>query len=173
MLAVEARFRALGDFRYPAFQQTRLTTTNLPPPSQSLPISLQFDFIDVHEFHANNCTTRLQYGWFWALFIKSIAVYVADIYTAVALFASGHWAASELTSDSGNSNVIEVPFSWVQLGDFGDRGMRSRSYPALSANALLGPPQDRKVDLFRMHPFLLFASGVSETWFGTGNSTLD
>jgi hypothetical protein len=71
----------------------------------------QFDFIDVHEFHATNCTTRLQYGWFWALFLKSIAVYIADIYTAVALFASGHWAASELTSDSGNSNVIEVPFS--------------------------------------------------------------
>ena len=57
-----------------------------------------------------------RYGWLWILFVKSIAVYIADIYTLVALLASNRWAASILQSEAaqGNgasSNVLEVPFS--------------------------------------------------------------
>ncbi|SCV72377.1 BQ2448_3914 [Microbotryum intermedium] len=84
----------------------------------------QFDFIDVHEFHSESCTTRLQYGWLWLLFIKSIAVYAADIYTAIALLASGRWSGSILQSEaaassSKGSSVLEVPFSigkWIFTG---------------------------------------------------------
>lgn len=66
--------------------------------------------MDVSEFHTTSCGTRLQYLWFYALFLKSIAVYCADIYTAIALFVSGHWAAATLQSDN-SSGLIEVPFS--------------------------------------------------------------
>ncbi|GAA5956816.1 hypothetical protein JCM21900_004349 [Sporobolomyces salmonicolor] len=84
----------------------------------------KFDFIDVSQFHSSGCGTRLQYGWLWALFIKSIAVYVADIYTLVALLASNRWSASVLQSsaaksDTTSSNVLEVPFSigkWIFFG---------------------------------------------------------
>ncbi|GAA5847439.1 hypothetical protein JCM3766R1_002240 [Sporobolomyces carnicolor] len=84
----------------------------------------KFDFIDVKEFHSRSCGTQLQYGWLWILFVKSIAVYIADIYTLVALLASNRWAASILQSEAaqGNgasSNVLEVPFSigkWIFFG---------------------------------------------------------
>ncbi|SGY70193.1 BQ5605_C004g03119 [Microbotryum silenes-dioicae] len=87
-------------------------------------IACLFDFIDVHEFHSKSCTTRLQYGWLWLLFIKSIAVYVADIYTAIALLASGRWSGSILQSEaaassSKGSSVLEVPFNigkWIFTG---------------------------------------------------------
>jgi hypothetical protein len=50
------------------------------------------------------------------MFIKSIAVYIADIYTLISLFVSGKWSASILNSDaaksdSTSSSVLEVPFS--------------------------------------------------------------
>ncbi|GAA5902536.1 uncharacterized protein JCM6883_001441 [Sporobolomyces salmoneus] len=84
----------------------------------------KFDFIDVKEFHSSGCGTQLQYGWLWILFVKSIAVYIADIYTLVALLASNRWAASILQSEaaqgsSASSNVLEVPFSigkWIFFG---------------------------------------------------------
>ncbi|GAA6023299.1 hypothetical protein JCM11491_006886 [Sporobolomyces phaffii] len=84
----------------------------------------KFDFIDVKEFHSRGCGTQLQYGWLWILFVKSIAVYIADIYTLVALLASNRWAASILQSEAAqgsgaSSNVLEVPFSigkWIFFG---------------------------------------------------------
>ncbi|GAA5884370.1 hypothetical protein JCM6882_002246 [Rhodosporidiobolus microsporus] len=84
----------------------------------------KFDFIDVSQFHTTACGTRLTYGWLWLMFIKSIAVYVADIYTLVALLASNRWSASILQSDAAkadtkSSNVLEVPFSigkWIFFG---------------------------------------------------------
>ncbi|GAA5873073.1 hypothetical protein JCM1840_007315 [Sporobolomyces johnsonii] len=84
----------------------------------------KFDFIDVSQFHSNGCGSRLSYGWLWALFIKSIAVYIADIYTLVALLASNRWSASVLQSNAAkagttSSNVLEVPFSigkWIFFG---------------------------------------------------------
>ncbi|KAL8281280.1 hypothetical protein RQP46_006314 [Phenoliferia psychrophenolica] len=84
----------------------------------------KFDFIDVRDFHATNCTTRLQYAWLYVLVVKSFAVYVADIYTMVALLASNHWSGSVLTSEAANSGsssatAIEVPFSigkWIFFG---------------------------------------------------------
>lgn len=101
----------------------------------------QFDFINVHEFHATNCTTRLQcvapsslstlkvdsslnppacrYFWLYLLFAKSVAVYIADIYTAIALLASNRWSGSILQSaaaegSSKSATVLEVPFSIVR-----------------------------------------------------------
>ncbi|GAA6033615.1 hypothetical protein JCM8097_001486 [Rhodosporidiobolus ruineniae] len=84
----------------------------------------KFDFIDVSQFHTTACGTRLTYGWLWLMFIKSIAVYVADIYTLVALLASNRWSASILQSDaakseSTSSDVLQVPFKigkWIFFG---------------------------------------------------------
>ncbi|GAA6017344.1 hypothetical protein JCM10207_005601 [Rhodosporidiobolus poonsookiae] len=84
----------------------------------------KFDFIDVSQFHTTACGTRFTYGWLWLMFAKSIAVYVADIYTLVALLASNRWSASILQSDAAkadkaSSNVLEVPFSigkWIFFG---------------------------------------------------------
>ncbi|GAA6063820.1 hypothetical protein JCM10212_002577 [Sporobolomyces blumeae] len=84
----------------------------------------KFDFIDVKEFHSNSCGTQLSYGWLWILFVKSIAVYIADIYTLVALLASNRWSGTILQSeaakgDGASSNVLEVPFSigrWIFFG---------------------------------------------------------
>ncbi|KAK4704430.1 hypothetical protein P7C70_g1775, partial [Phenoliferia sp. Uapishka_3] len=81
----------------------------------------KFDFVNVHEFHATNCTTRLGYAWMYLLVIKSFAVYIADVYTAIALLASNHWSGSVLQSQAAKegSSVLEVPFSigkWVFAG---------------------------------------------------------
>ncbi|KAK4046883.1 Potassium transporter [Microbotryomycetes sp. JL201] len=82
-----------------------------------------FDFINVHEFHSKALWTRLQYLWLWILFAKSIAVYIADIYTAVALLASNRWSATYLQAadddGSSHSTLLQVPFKvgkWVFTG---------------------------------------------------------
>ncbi|GAA6058278.1 hypothetical protein JCM3770_002888 [Rhodotorula araucariae] len=84
----------------------------------------KFDFIDVAQFHSKTFGTRLSYAWFWTLFLISIAVYIADIYTLIALLASNRWSGQILQSeaaqgDSKSSNVLEVPFSigkWIFFG---------------------------------------------------------
>ncbi|BGP20756.1 Potassium transporter [Rhodosporidiobolus nylandii] len=95
-----------------------------PATARGNPSLPEFDFIDVSQFHTTACGTRLTYGWLWLMFIKSIAVYIADIYTLVALLASNRWSASILQSDaaksdSDSSNVLQVPFSigkWIFFG---------------------------------------------------------
>lgn len=68
------------------------------------------------------CATRLQYVWLYLLVIKSGAVYIADIYTAVALLASNHWSGEILqaASKSGHgTSTLEVPFNigkWIFTG---------------------------------------------------------
>ncbi|KAM0750459.1 hypothetical protein T439DRAFT_277175, partial [Meredithblackwellia eburnea MCA 4105] len=84
----------------------------------------KFDFIDVREFHATNCTTRLQYFWLYLLIIKSFGVYIADIYTGISLLASNHWSGSILQSEAAKASnkkatAINVPFSigkWIFFG---------------------------------------------------------
>lgn len=66
----------------------------------------------------SNETNR--YVWLWILGAKSVAVYVADIYTAVALLASNHWSLSILQSAAAQgSTTLQVPFTigkWVFTG---------------------------------------------------------
>lgn len=50
------------------------------------------------------------------MFAKSIAVYIADIYTAIALLASNRWAGSILQEAADTeSKVLEVPFEIVSV----------------------------------------------------------
>jgi len=97
----------------------------LPSPLSSLPLprrphrlrlhASQFDFIDVGQFYSKTFGSRLSYAWYWTLFLISIAVYVADTYTLIALLASNRWSGQILQSeaaqaDTKSSNVLEVPF---------------------------------------------------------------
>jgi hypothetical protein len=63
---------------------------------------------------ADRATRR--YAWLYVLVAKSFLVYVADVYTAIALLASNRWSGSILQSQaaqgsSSSSAVLEVPFS--------------------------------------------------------------
>ncbi|KPV72941.1 uncharacterized protein RHOBADRAFT_38620, partial [Rhodotorula graminis WP1] len=81
----------------------------------------KFDFIDVGQFYSKTFGSRLSYAWYWTLFLISIAVYVADTYTLIALLASNRWSGQILQSeaaqaDTKSSNVLEVPFKigkWI------------------------------------------------------------
>ncbi|POY72207.1 hypothetical protein BMF94_4713 [Rhodotorula taiwanensis] len=104
----------------------------------------KFDFIDVDQFHSRTCGSRLScvlrfplflpytveltstglalsFTWLWTTFIISIAVYVADIYTLVALLASNRWAGQILQTqasedNSSNRHLLLVPFKigkWI------------------------------------------------------------
>lgn len=51
---------------------------------------------------------------------KSFAVYLADLYTAIALLASDYWAGTILQSEAAqDSNTVQVPFTigkWIFTG---------------------------------------------------------
>ncbi|KAI5476019.1 hypothetical protein MNV49_000491 [Pseudohyphozyma bogoriensis] len=106
------------------FHQTRIHKPVFDSRPLAERVTISFDFINVAEFHATSCTTRLQYLWFYILVIKSFAVYVADVYTGIALLASNHWSGSILQSAAANngstsSSVLEVPFNigkWIFTG---------------------------------------------------------
>ena len=76
----------------------------------------QFDFIDVDQFHSRTCGSRASFAWLWTTFIIAIAVYVADVYTLVALLASNRWAGQILQTQATESDaesqkhILLVPF---------------------------------------------------------------
>ncbi|PWN43028.1 hypothetical protein IE81DRAFT_109130 [Ceraceosorus guamensis] len=80
----------------------------------------KFDFIDVRDYWTNGFLTRLRYGILYLLVAKSIAVYIADIYTAITLLALNHFAGSlyQIAQDGGNDSwsVPLVYGKWVFLG---------------------------------------------------------
>jgi hypothetical protein len=51
----------------------------------------KFDFIDVRDYYSNTFFMRLKYLWLYIMVGKSIAVYIADVYTAVTLLALNHF----------------------------------------------------------------------------------
>lgn len=60
----------------------------------------------------------LRYSFVYIFLIKSVLVYLSDIYTAVAMLANGYWAGNIL-SESDSSNTIRVPFTigkWIFVG---------------------------------------------------------
>ncbi|BGP28077.1 vacuole protein [Rhodotorula toruloides] len=84
----------------------------------------KFDFIDVGQFRSRACGSRLSFALSWFFFFISLAVYVADTYTLIALLASNRWSGQILQSeaaqgDTNASNVLEVPFNigkWIFFG---------------------------------------------------------
>ncbi|CAO1638837.1 unnamed protein product [Sympodiomycopsis kandeliae] len=80
----------------------------------------KFDFIDVRDYHNNGWWTRTRYGLLFALVIKSFAVYIADIYTAVTLLAFNHFNGNiyNRVQDS-DQNTVKVPIQygkWIFFG---------------------------------------------------------
>ncbi|PWN26518.1 hypothetical protein BDZ90DRAFT_241690 [Jaminaea rosea] len=80
----------------------------------------KFDFIDVRDYHNNGAWTRMKYGFVFALVIKSFAVYIADIYTAVTLLAFNHFNGNIYNKVQDNpDNTVPVPIQygkWVFFG---------------------------------------------------------
>lgn len=59
-----------------------------------------------------------RYAFVYIFLIKSVLVYLSDIYTVVAMLANNYWAGNIL-SESDSSNTIKVPFTigkWIFLG---------------------------------------------------------
>lgn len=59
----------------------------------------------------------IRYLWVYVLIIKSFLTYVADLYTAIALLASNHWAGNIL--EQSDSSTVRVPFKigkWIFAG---------------------------------------------------------
>ncbi|PWN19288.1 hypothetical protein BCV69DRAFT_251608, partial [Microstroma glucosiphilum] len=80
----------------------------------------KFDFIDVRDYHNTGLWTRTRYGFLFVLVIKSIAVYIADIYTAVTLLAFNKFNGSIYTEVENNpDNTVAVPIKygkWIFFG---------------------------------------------------------
>lgn len=80
----------------------------------------KFDFIDVRDYHNEGWWTRTRYGLLFALVIKSIAVYIADIYTAITLLAFNHFNGSIYNRVQDNpDNTVKVPIQygkWIFFG---------------------------------------------------------
>lgn len=84
----------------------------------------KFDFIDVRDYHSNGAWTRLKYGFCFALVIKSFAVYIADIYTAVTLLAFNHFNGNIYNKVQDNpDNTVPVP---IQYGEWAARQRRDK-----------------------------------------------
>ncbi|ORX92608.1 hypothetical protein K493DRAFT_225285 [Basidiobolus meristosporus CBS 931.73] len=52
----------------------------------------KFDFVDVDEFYENNFITKFKYCFIFVFTIKSILIYVLDLYTAVTLIFFNDWS---------------------------------------------------------------------------------
>ncbi|KAN0061102.1 Potassium transporter [Thecaphora frezii] len=80
----------------------------------------KFDFIDVQEYRARGMLSRLKYGIFWAMVIKSFAVYIADIYTAITLLAFGHFSGTiydKVQDDPENNFRVPITYGkWIFTG---------------------------------------------------------
>lgn len=80
----------------------------------------KFDFIDVRDFRNNGWFQHLKYAFLFIMVIKSFAVYVADIYTAVTLLAFGHFSGSlydKVQNDPENNFRVPISYGrWIFSG---------------------------------------------------------
>ncbi|KAJ1033295.1 hypothetical protein NDA13_001288 [Ustilago tritici] len=80
----------------------------------------KFDFIDVRDFRNNGCFQQLKYAFLFIMVVKSLAVYVADIYTAVTLLAFGHFSGSlydKVQNDPQNNFRVPISYGrWIFTG---------------------------------------------------------
>lgn len=80
----------------------------------------KFDFIDVRDFRNNGCFQQLKYVFLFVMVVKSFAVYVADVYTAVTLLAFGHFSGSlydKVQNDPQNNFRVPISYGrWIFSG---------------------------------------------------------
>ncbi|KAE8210003.1 hypothetical protein CF327_g6074 [Tilletia walkeri] len=75
----------------------------------------KFDFIDVREYRDNGFMTQFKYTLLYANMAKSVAVYLADIYTAVTLLVMGHLTGGVYTeAQSSKNNPLAVSVDYVR-----------------------------------------------------------
>lgn len=80
----------------------------------------KFDFIDVRDYHTEGAWTKTQYAFLFALVVKSFAVYIADIYTAVTLLALNHFNGNIYNKvQNSPDNTVPVPITYSKWVFFG------------------------------------------------------
>ncbi|RHZ75309.1 hypothetical protein Glove_216g112 [Diversispora epigaea] len=70
----------------------------------------KFDFVDVHEFEKSDCLHKMKYSFIFFIVLKSVLVYIADLWTACALLLTDKW---------GNAINPAISFSiskWIFVG---------------------------------------------------------
>ena len=68
----------------------------------------QFDLIDVDDFVEDSCSRQMSYSWVYAVTLKSILVYMADIGIVVLLFFGDNLFSSERDRNGSNSNTSDA-----------------------------------------------------------------
>ncbi|RUS11927.1 hypothetical protein BC937DRAFT_87944, partial [Endogone sp. FLAS-F59071] len=68
----------------------------------------KFDFVDIDEFYDDSCFTRTKYSLSTLLIIKSVLVYMADLWTAISLLVIGTMTITPVIS-------IQIA-KWIFLG---------------------------------------------------------
>lgn len=53
----------------------------------------KWDYITLSDFKSTSCIAPFSYAWLWILVITSIAVYIADAFTAINLLAFNKWSS--------------------------------------------------------------------------------
>ncbi|KAK0551468.1 Potassium transporter [Tilletia horrida] len=80
----------------------------------------KFDFIDVREYRDTGVMTQLKYTLLYANMAKSVAVYLADMYTAISLNVMGHFSGGSGAlyneAESGTLAVSIVYSRWIFTG---------------------------------------------------------
>ncbi|CAG8432823.1 11503_t:CDS:2 [Diversispora eburnea] len=70
----------------------------------------KFDFVDIDEFYERSCIRKLKYLFVWLIVLKSVAVYIADMWTAGILLIFDRW---------GSAVQPKIPFyisKWIYVG---------------------------------------------------------
>ena len=81
----------------------------------------KFDYIDVNDFYSSSITRGISYLFLFAVIIKNILVYLADLWTIYLLFTSTSWADNLKSQDLINIEVskwiffVSIIFSFLLL----------------------------------------------------------
>lgn len=73
-------------------------------------VNHKFDFVDVYQFEKRDCLHKIEYSWVFFVVLKSVLVYIADLWTACALLLTDKW---------GNAIDPPIPFQyskWIFVG---------------------------------------------------------
>ncbi|KAF8307224.1 hypothetical protein DL93DRAFT_2064949 [Clavulina sp. PMI_390] len=81
----------------------------------------KFDFVDTRDYHTDGFGTRFQYLWLYIILLKSFAVYLSDLFTAITMLSTSQWSNGifERCQQQGLTNCVVVNFTvgkWIFVG---------------------------------------------------------
>lgn len=79
----------------------------------------KFDFVDTREFTNNGFVMRIKYIWLYIIVLKSFAVYVLDVFTAVTMLSTTAWSNEIFEQCSDISSCPHIKFRkgrWLFIG---------------------------------------------------------